>query len=83
MFPMMIPLWMSMFSSISTETAPNMTNLLIAMLCMVAMMPLYLFVMGISKTFTRSVFVILYRMFTRDSEARQELLKAIASQEAK
>lgn len=82
-FPMVIPLWGLMYSSINIESAPSTASLLVAMLCMVALIPLYLFIMGISKTFTRSVFVVLYRLFTRDSEARQELLKVIASQETK
>lgn len=81
--PMLIPLWGFMYSSIISETAPSMTSLLAAMLCMVALMPFYMFVMGVSKTFTRSAFVLTYRRLTRDSLARRELLEAIASKESK
>lgn len=76
--PILVPMW---FVSIVYETAPGTTILLVSMLCMVALLPLYVVIMGISKTFIRSTFVVTYQRLTRDSVARQELLKAIASKE--
>jgi hypothetical protein len=79
--PILVPMWFVMYNSIVYETAPGTNILLVSMLCMVALLPFYVVVMGISKTFIRSTFVVTYQRLTRDSEARQELLKAIASKE--
>jgi hypothetical protein len=81
--PMLLPLWFVIFNSAVNETLPSTNILLVSMLCMVAMLPFYVVIMGISKTFIRSTFVVTYQRLTRDSQARQELLKAIASKETK
>jgi signal transduction histidine kinase len=81
--PIFMPLWGVMFSSTITETVPDMKILWVSMLCVLAITPVYAFVMGIFKTYSRSVFVIIYRRLTRDSEARQELLQALGSKEIK
>lgn len=79
--PMLIPLWFVIFNGAVNETLPSTNLLLVSMLCMVALLPLYVVIMAISKTFIRSTFVVTYQRLTRDSQARQELLKAIASKE--
>jgi hypothetical protein len=81
--PILVPMWFVMYNSIVNETAPSTNILLVTMLCVVALQPLYAVVMGISTTFIRSTFVVTYQRLSRDSEARQEFLKAIASKESK
>jgi len=82
--PMVIPMWFVMFNSLASEAAPpDMSMLWLSMLCMVAALPFYVVFMGITTTYTRAAFVVTYRRLTRDSEARQEFLKAMQAQEEK
>lgn len=83
LIPLMAPMWFIVMGGAMMESTPDPNMLMLSGLCMLAFMPVYVIFMGFATTYTRSAFVVLYRRLTRDSQARQEFLKAIESQESK